>query len=180
MKFTYEGAATLTLVALMFGASLNAATAGQAGQQDDPFQKLKTYDFQSRQPVEAIRLMIDRSAADATATAEIEGKLDDVLADPNSSFAGKQEAARFLWIIGTGRSVPVLSKLLGDEKLSDVARYALERDADPLAAKALRAALPAAERHDPSRHHQLPRKSRGCRGVSGAEALRNEQRSARC
>jgi HEAT repeat protein len=124
---------------LLFG---TARIAGATAQQDDPFDKLKSYDFQSRQSVEAIRMMIDRSLGDKTATAQIEQKLDDVLADPKASFAGRQEAARFLWIIGTGRSVPVLAKLLDDEKLSDVARYALERDSDPAAGKALVDALP--------------------------------------
>ena len=138
--------AALALAALL----ASSGTPGwAAGQSDDPFDMpfiaLKNYDFQSRQPVEAIRQMIDAAAKDKVATGRIEQKLDDVLADANASFAGRQEAARFLWIIGTGRSVPVLSILLTDDKLSDVARYALERDSDPEAGKALLAALPAAQ-----------------------------------
>jgi len=142
MKPTHHIPAALSLAVLFSCALLPAAAVVR---QDDTFDKLKTYDFQARQPVEAIRLMIDRAAGDKAATAQIEQKLDDVLADANASVAGKQEAARFLWIIGTSKSVPVLSKLLTDEKLSDTARYALERDAGPEAGKALTAALPASQ-----------------------------------
>jgi HEAT repeat protein len=91
--------------------------------------------------VEAIRILIDQANADKAQTAQIEQKLDAVLDDPAATFAGKQEAARFLWIVGSARSVPTLAKMLGDEKLSDVARYALERNPDPAAGKALRAGL---------------------------------------
>ena len=108
---------------------------------DDPFEKLKTYDFQSRASLEAIRVLIDQANGDRTQTAQIEQKLDGVLDDPAATFAGKQEAARFLWIVGSARSVPTLAKMLRDEKLSDVARYALERNSDPAAGKALRDAL---------------------------------------
>ena len=46
-----------------------------------------------------------------------------------------------LWIIGSAESVPSLTKMLTDESMSDIARYALERNVDPAAGKALRAAL---------------------------------------
>jgi len=142
MSFVPRISVAFVAVALFAGPVVRSQAAGQA---EDPFERLKGYDFQSRQPVEAIRLMIDKSAADKAATGQIEQKLDGVLADPGSSFAGKQEAARFLWIIGTGRSVQVLSRLLTDDKLSDVARYALERNTDPSAGAALASALPMAQ-----------------------------------
>ena len=139
MKPNQKIATALALLALSAGASMQIRA--QTPPADDPFEKLKTYDFQSRAALEAIRILIDQSHADKTQTAQIEQKLDAVLDDPAATFAGKQEAARFLWIVGTARSVPTLAKMLGDEKLSDVARYALERNADPAAGKALRDAL---------------------------------------
>ena len=141
MKPTRRIATALTLLALGAGAAVSASSGAQNAPQDDPFEKLKTYDFQSRGPVEAIRNLIDQSVADKTATSQIEQKLDAVLDDPAATFAGKQEAARFLWVIGSGKSVPSLAKMLADDKLADVARYALERNADPGAAKALREAV---------------------------------------
>src|SRR5579871_201305 len=137
MKPIRSLATALACIALVGGIVVSA----QAGRQDDPFEKLKTYDFQSYAPVDAIRKQIDQSLKDRTALLLIEQKLDGVLADPNATFAGKQEAARFLWIIGTDRSVPTLAKLLTDPKLSDIARYALERNTDPAAGRALRMAL---------------------------------------
>jgi HEAT repeat protein len=68
-----------------------------------------------------------------------------VLEDPAANIAGKQEACRMLWIIGSARSVPTLAKMLPDAKLSDIARYALERNSDPSAGHALRAALATTE-----------------------------------
>ncbi len=109
--------------------------------QDNPFESLKSYDFQNRSSVAAIHMIVQQSIADKVKTAEIEQKLITVLEDPNATFAGKQEACRFLWIIGSGKSVPTLQKMLLDEKLSNIARYALERNQDPSAAKALRLAV---------------------------------------
>ena len=106
---------------------------------DAPFQELRSYDFQNRKSVETINALI--RGADATTQGEIETKLLTVAQDPATTFAAQQEIGKMLWKVGTGRSVPVLSKWLGDEKLNDVARYALERNADPAAAQALRSAL---------------------------------------
>ncbi|MCW3098825.1 MAG: repeat protein [Chthonomonadaceae bacterium] len=140
MKPTHRIAAALTLTALVAGAPLSASAGGRHGQ-DNPFEKLKSYDFQTYAPIEAIRKMIAEAQNDKAKTADIEQHLIGVLEDANATFAGKQEACRLLWIIGTGRSVPILSKLLNDPKQSDIARYALERNPDRSAAKALRAAL---------------------------------------
>ena len=115
----------------------------RAAVDEAPFQELKTFDFQNRKPVEAINRMI--RTADAATQADIEAKLLAVLDDPATTFAAQQEIAKMLWKIGTVRAVPSLAKWLPDEKLNDVARYALERIADPAAGKALREALPVAK-----------------------------------
>jgi HEAT repeat protein len=53
----------------------------------------------------------------------------------------KSDACRELARIGTREAVPVLAPLLADEKLSDMARFALEPIPDPAVDKALREAL---------------------------------------
>lgn len=140
MKTICRVASLLTLVVLIPGAALSAGAGGRPTQ-DDPFQKLKSYDFQDRSAVEAIQKLVQQSEGDKAKAAQIEARLIPVLEDPAASFAGKQEACHLLWVIGSARSVPALKKMLADEKLSDIARYALERNSDPSAGKALRTAL---------------------------------------
>lgn len=53
----------------------------------------------------------------------------------------KADACRQLGVVGTKEAVPVLAGLLGDEKLSHMARYGLEPIPDPAVDEALRAAL---------------------------------------
>jgi HEAT repeat protein len=53
----------------------------------------------------------------------------------------KSAACRRLAVIGTKESVPVLAALLADEKLSHMARFALEPMPDPAAGEALRNAM---------------------------------------
>jgi HEAT repeat protein len=59
----------------------------------------------------------------------------------NESVEKKSEACRELAHLGTKKAVPALAALLGDEKLSHMARYALEPIADPSVDAALREAL---------------------------------------
>jgi HEAT repeat protein len=74
------------------------------------------------------------------APAEDEAKQIAVL-ESTAGFAEKATACRALVRIGTAAAVPVLAKLLPDEQLSDMARYALEPIPDPAVDAALRAAL---------------------------------------
>src|SRR5579859_1941512 len=140
MKPTHGSIAALMLAVVLSGVAIPAG-AGARVRQDDLFEKLKTYDFQNREAVSALQNLIQQALADPAQTAQIEQKLIVVLQDSSATFAGKQEACRMLWIIGSARSVPVLAAMLGDAQLSDVARYALERNTDPSAGKALRDAL---------------------------------------
>lgn len=136
--------AIVTVVIAATAAPGMAIGAGIRSPQDDAFEQLKRYDFQKRAAVDAIQKRIRQSLADRDQTAQIEQRLIAVLEDSGATFAGKQEACQMLWVIGSARSVPTLARMLGDEKLADIARYALERNVDPLAGKALRSALPAA------------------------------------
>lgn len=59
----------------------------------------------------------------------------------NATVAEKSAACRQLARVATKQAVPTLASLLGDEKLSHMARYALETIADPSVDDALREAL---------------------------------------
>lgn len=74
------------------------------------------------------------------ATKEQENKLLEVLKS-DAPQKDKVDACRQLGVIGTKDAVPVLAALLADEKLSHMARYALEPIPDPAVDDALRAAL---------------------------------------
>ena len=74
------------------------------------------------------------------ATKEEENRLLSVL-QSDAPYKDKATACRQLGVIGTKDAVPVLASLLGDEKLSHMARYALEPNPDPSVDAALRDAL---------------------------------------
>jgi HEAT repeat protein len=76
----------------------------------------------------------------AAATKEQADKLIAVLGS-GAPLKEKVDACRELARIGTEDAVPTLAKLLGDEKLSHMARYALEPIPDPAVDEALRDAL---------------------------------------
>src|SRR5262245_60658682 len=90
-------------------------------QGEDPYQALHQYDYQNRKSLDAITKQIQDAGKDKTKQAAIETGLIAVLQDPQSTPGGKQEACRFLWEIGTAKSVPVLAKLLDDPATTDMA-----------------------------------------------------------
>jgi len=112
--------------------------------QNDPYAALASYDYQNRTAIEEIRAQIVAAGRDAAALARIEARLAAVLGNPSATLAGKQEACRLLWPIGSERSVPALARLLAAEPTADMARYALERNPTPAAGKALRDAAGSA------------------------------------
>ncbi len=67
-----------------------------------------------------------QSFGQTVAPAGSEGKLIAVLKSKDASYKDKADACRQLAIIGTKDAVPALAGLLGDEKLSHMARYAIE------------------------------------------------------
>ncbi|MBN1359850.1 MAG: HEAT repeat domain-containing protein [Sedimentisphaerales bacterium] len=104
-----------------------------------------TYDWgQSRVPLTELSDHIRASFGNETELKNIRTALLSVL-DSDAKYAAKQYVCRELSIIGNDDCVPALAKLLTDEKLSDMARYALERIPGPAVDKALLAALPRAE-----------------------------------
>ena len=70
-----------------------------------------------------------------------EGKLLAVLKSADATHNEKVDAFRGLALIATEKSIPTLASFLGDEKLSHMARYALETIKDPAVDEALRDAL---------------------------------------
>ena len=71
----------------------------------------------------------------------LEKRMLDVVRSRRATFAARQFAGRMLRRVGTERSVPPLARLLEDERLSEVACFALAGITDPAADKALRRAL---------------------------------------
>ncbi len=109
---------------------------------DEAFEALKTYDWGTdRNLLKPIDEAVVTTRDDAEQRKELESRLAAVLSTEVSRDA-KDFVCRKLRVIGTAASVPALAVLLPDEKLSHMARYALERMPDAEAAQAMRDALP--------------------------------------
>ncbi len=109
---------------------------------DRAFEALKTYHWGSdRAPLTAIDEAVKATYDDAEARGKLQQRLAAVLGT-DAPQAAKDFVCRKLSLIGTADSVPALAPLLADEKLSHMARYALERIPGQQATAALRQALP--------------------------------------
>ena len=91
-----------------------------------------------------ISSLIVRADPPAPAATPSQAALLEVLKS-NASLEQKAIACRQLAWVGNRDAVPVLAGLLTDEKLSHMARYALEQIPDPSVEEALRAAVPKLE-----------------------------------
>jgi HEAT repeat protein len=128
------------MVALLLGWAVPIAAADEA--LDKAFDALKTYDWGTdRSVLSAIDDAVVATDKDAPAQKELALRLAPVLGS-DVSRAAKDFVCRKLSLIGSAESVPALSPLLTDKKLSHMARYALERMPCPEAVAALREALP--------------------------------------
>ncbi|HUT23808.1 MAG TPA: ThuA domain-containing protein [Sumerlaeia bacterium] len=108
---------------------------------EDPCEIAMRYDFdQSRAYLSVIESRI-RSGIGPKESRIIEDAMIDILESPESSFAAKQFACRTLRNVGTKRSVPALTKMLGYKKIAHMARYALEFRPYSEVDRALRRAL---------------------------------------
>ena len=109
---------------------------------DETIDALKTYDWgMDPKVLRPLDEAIVSTHGDAAARKALEERLLAVL-KAEVPRAAKDAVCRWLRTIGTVASVPVLTALLPDEKLSHMARYALERIPGPEAAQALRSAIP--------------------------------------
>jgi HEAT repeat protein len=131
----------IVAIILCFGGVIYAADSNEFGQL---LSKIKTYDFsQSRADLVKISDMI-REASGKGEMKAMEKQLDDFLKS-DASYAAKDFVCRELSVVGTEASVPVLASMLTDEKVSDIARYALERIPGAAVDDALRNALSKAK-----------------------------------
>ncbi len=119
--------------------SAAALTPGEAVTQ------LKTYHFGQMDDVLAAIVDVRRQAAsDPNLQAELADALGDVLAS-NAAYDAKQFACRQLALIGTEKQIPILAKMLVDEEMSQMARYALVHIPGEAVDQALLAALDKTE-----------------------------------
>jgi type 1 glutamine amidotransferase len=122
-----------------------AASSTKGSEMDQLLEKVKTYEFgDSREALTTLSEKIRQAYGKTDELKSIEKGLLGVL-QSDAKYAGKQCVCRELSIIGTEQSVPVLAGMLTDEKLSDMARYALERIPGEAADKALLEAVSKAE-----------------------------------
>lgn len=104
------------------------------------YDAIEDYDFgKSRQALAAIEEEICNLPT--RSFAKVEPRLLKALESSKTTFAGKQFVCRMLRRVGSAKSVPVLSAMLADKKLSHMARFALQFMSAPEAGAALRQAV---------------------------------------
>ena len=97
---------------------------------DGTLSQVASYDYgDSRQPLSDLTDMLRRASGDEMQLLEYEKAMIEVLLEKQTPFAARQYLCKELSIMGSELSVDPLYKLLTskDEKLADIARYALER-----------------------------------------------------
>lgn len=118
----------------------------------DPWDYLPAYDWgATRRPLALIDDAIARARTDASARKALEARLIEVLADRANTTASREFACRRLSVVGSAASVPALAALLGDDALTHMVCFALERIPGPEAERALLdtvARVPAGPRVD--------------------------------
>ncbi len=109
-------------------------------------ERIAVYDYgDSREPLSELRQLVQANLDLEAARQQIEQAMIELLAS-DATFAGKQFVSEQLSIIGTAASVPVLTSLLSDERVSDVALFALQRIPGPGVDAALLGSLASADR----------------------------------
>jgi len=110
-------------------------------QLDDAIAKLAQYDFGSNPDVLGVLSdLVTATRNQPDQRKELAHRLAGVL-DSGAAQGAKDFACRQLSVIGTAETVPALARLLTDDKVSHMARYALERIPGPAVDDALRQAL---------------------------------------
>jgi len=105
------------------------------------YDDIVTHEWQrGRRPLAAIEEEI-RRATTPSAQRAVEVNLLRALVNPRATYECKQFVCRMLRRMGSRASVPALARLLFDEKLSHMARFALQHLPGPEAGEALRKAM---------------------------------------
>ena len=130
-------------IALSVAAAVGAETgpSRQLAPLDEIIGSLPTCEWEQVAKAEnALDALIARTHGDAAARSVLESRLVAALR-PDTTQAGVQVICKNLATIGSAKCVPALAKFLENERLSHLARYALQRIPDPAAAAALHDAL---------------------------------------
>lgn len=107
--------------------------------------EIAKYDYgQSRESLASLKELVKTSLDSPVLTHQIEKEMI-VFLNSDATFAGKQFVCEQLSIIGSKEAVPILTKMLSDEKSYDIAFFALQRIPDPAVDLALRDSLPKSE-----------------------------------
>jgi HEAT repeat protein len=133
----------ITLMATMaVVASASASSPGMAqGDLASALEALKEYDWGSdRAVLEPIDKAVTAASNDADVQTALEGKLISAL-DGDLSNCARDYLCRKLSLIGSKQCVDSVARLLADEELSHIARYALERIPDDEAVSAMRKSM---------------------------------------
>ncbi len=128
MKRTWILAVALLVVAAMSGALA------------DPYQDLVKYKMGDSRAA-LVQIENEMRAAAVAGYPAIEDKLLAVLQSAEATEDAKSFVCRCLRQIGSAKCVSAVAPLLSDERLSHMARYALQNNSSPAAGKALRNAL---------------------------------------
>lgn len=129
--------------ATLAAAGAMASSTAQAVELDPEVQKILSYKFgDSREPLTVVQDLARTSPPERRLA--LERQFAAILGMTDATYECRDFICRQLWLMGTKESVPALAALLTDEKYSDMARYALERNTAPEAGKAIRDALPKA------------------------------------
>ncbi len=134
MRYTTFSKSLATLLATTAVLASGAARA-------DVYDDLVTVDWAGIRPIQAAIETDIRQAKTAEARRAVEDKLIRALKHPRATYECKQAVCRLLRRVGTEKCVPTVAKLLTDDRLSHMARFALQYMAAPQAAEALRGAL---------------------------------------
>ena len=134
-----------TAILLVLAMICMGALTAPAADLDPALQKIVDYRFgESSEALTIVEDMVREARGNSTGLLELEKQFAAILSS-DATYDCKEFICRQLWLMGTKESVPSLSKLLGNQETSDIARYALECNLSPEAGRALRGALKNAE-----------------------------------
>jgi type 1 glutamine amidotransferase/HEAT repeat protein len=120
--------------------------AAEASELSAALKEAAGYEFGgSRAALSLIAEQVRLAQMDDALRANVENGLCTLVRDPGATDESKDFACRQLALIGSGNSVPSLALLLKDERLSHMARYALDHIEGEAGSKALREAMMATE-----------------------------------
>ncbi|MBE3069565.1 MAG: HEAT repeat domain-containing protein, partial [Planctomycetes bacterium] len=131
---------TLLRCGMLLASAVAMLVVGTAAR-GDAYQDIVTYTWDQPRTTPASIEEDIRAAATPAAQKAIEVKLIKALSSPQATYECKQFVCRMLRQMGSAACVPALAKLLPDEKLSHMARFALQGLACEQAGDALRQAM---------------------------------------